>query len=491
VKGLDRITSRMEVEPLVAAFAREVERGEQWKGPPGEGPLAVNLPVSLAGAIDGKVGPQHAHEYGKLLSRAPELYGRAYMRAAVVHLDAETAWPLVAPLLTPQYGEVLGFRRAEDLPLILLVLEKGDPNLRQSVLNRLGNSLAGQQQQPDPAYARAVAKAVPDVVRWLPQHPGLLHDLPFLIRSLPAAELHETAVTMLRSVLQQHPGLEGDAINSCFSVPRSLAWTYVARVTVPCLPRIWEILSAGGRQSLLYHATNLLNAQQAGLGEEATRELEAFVRAHLPEMTNYGAYQILIRFKDRFPPAEWIPHAPEAMWSANGYDVPDPNAAARALKHVNRSALHFVRRQASVPVQREILERLYPEADAARIHDLLDYTTKENAPPEALARALGRLLADEAASLDDLGRLGALVAELSPSEALFPLVERLLASGRSETIRTGIRLARSLGREEMVPKLLGLLDSMDRQIRTEAKEAIDSILELRRIKDEVQHRVGR
>ena len=41
-----------------------------------------------------------------------------------------------------------------------------------------------------------------------------------------------------------------------------------------------------------------------------------------------------------------------------------------------------------------------------------------------------------------------------------------------------------LGRKELVPDLTKLLDSMDSDVRTRAKKAIDSIREVQRIKDE-------
>lgn len=486
-RGVEAIAARMEAPALLAAFARAVERGEQWKGQVNQGPLAAGLPWLLADALGGKVGPAEAVAYGKLLLRVESLWkdtGRGRMRSVVAQLDAETAWPLVAPLLAAAH-QLLGFRRAEDLPLILKALEAGEPALRQNVLNALTSSLA--VQAPDPAYARAVAGALPALVRYWPHNRGLPYAI---LSSASAEELREIVLAMFRSIRDECPALEGDAIKACFGNRVD------SGVIVPSLPHIWELLSADGRQSLLTSAIQFAssNAERPVLNEEATGALEAFVRSHLPDLKSRDAYQILIRWKDRFPPAEWIPYAPEAMWATGSsvYRVPDADGAARALlerpERINRSALRFVCKQASTEVQREVLDRLYAGADAARVHDLLDFTDRWNGGPDTVARALDRLLADEAATLDDLARLGTLVAELRPSEALFPLVERLVTSGRTDTILSGIAIARSIGREELIPKLLALLDSMDPTIRGEAKTAIDSILALRRIKEEVHQR---
>jgi len=69
-------------------------------------------------------------------------------------------------------------------------------------------------------------------------------------------------------------------------------------------------------------------------------------------------------------------------------------------------------------------------------------------------------------------------------------VRRLLAAADAGLVRAGIKMARGLGREELVPDLLAKLDSMHADLRTEARNAIDSILELRRIKEEVRRRTS-
>ena len=51
-----------------------------------------------------------------------------------------------------------------------------------------------------------------------------------------------------------------------------------------------------------------------------------------------------------------------------------------------------------------------------------------------------------------------------------------------ELVRDGIEMAKSLGREDLLPSLASLLDSMDTSTRTAAKEAIDAIVALRKLK---------
>ena len=60
----------------------------------------------------------------------------------------------------------------------------------------------------------------------------------------------------------------------------------------------------------------------------------------------------------------------------------------------------------------------------------------------------------------------------------------LLASKDRGQVIVGCDIARSLGREDLLADLAKLLDSMDYMIRNKAKEAIDSIQALARLKRE-------
>ena len=102
---------------------------------------------------------------------------------------------------------------------------------------------------------------------------------------------------------------------------------------------------------------------------------------------------------------------------------------------------------------------------------------------DALEDALARVVAAENPSLGTLARLTTAVRVTRPSEKLFPAIALLLKGKKSYEVLPGIDAAASLGREEMVPLLQPLLDSMDAGIRKRAKDAIDSIVETRKLKD--------
>jgi HEAT repeat protein len=109
------------------------------------------------------------------------------------------------------------------------------------------------------------------------------------------------------------------------------------------------------------------------------------------------------------------------------------------------------------------------------------------ASPEALEEGIRRMIAEKAPDTNALSRLVVRLRTVRPSEALFPAVRVLL---RSDDVTVGIETAKLLGREELLPDLAGLLDSMDATVRTAAKEAIDSIVALRKLKEEARRGAG-
>ncbi len=69
-------------------------------------------------------------------------------------------------------------------------------------------------------------------------------------------------------------------------------------------------------------------------------------------------------------------------------------------------------------------------------------------------------------------------------------VVRFVATLAPEDVRREIQLANSLGRTELIPDLISKLDSMDKEIRTRSRAAIDAIMELERLRLEARRRFG-
>jgi hypothetical protein len=275
---------------------------------------------------------------------------------------------------------------------------------------------------------------------------------------------------------------------------------YRRDIAVPALPEIWRYPSAGTRsQMIVWYLGMLVEQGPRALGEARRKELAAFLLPRLHEMfpneANAG-YAIVAGLPDLFPVEAWVAASPATLWDGfppleRRLEQARIDRAARALVadpgKVTDSVMRFLR-HCSSDLQGECVAQLYRKGDGDLIESLTSlYGVRPPVDPAVLEEALDRLVE---VNLGAAAGLGTVLAEVRPSEKLFRLVERLLASPDREFVERGIVLAQSLGREEMIPHLLGKLDSMDAEVRTRAREAIDSILELRRIKEEVAKRIA-
>jgi hypothetical protein len=104
----------------------------------------------------------------------------------------------------------------------------------------------------------------------------------------------------------------------------------------------------------------------------------------------------------------------------------------------------------------------------------------------AFDTAFARVLAADDPPAGLLRRIARLAAQRRPDEATVNAARRLLASAERDDVLAGIEVAQSLGREDLLPALGALLDSMDADLRGKAKEAIDAIVALRRLKEETR-----
>jgi hypothetical protein len=135
--------------------------------------------------------------------------------------------------------------------------------------------------------------------------------------------------------------------------------------------------------------------------------------------------------------------------------------------------------------------RLYRDAPVDRLDEVLKYAPSFDLDDEwfaATSTLVNRLTATEDTSFAALGRAARDLAEVRPTEDLFRAARRLIQSGKREAVLDGIAVALSLGRSELLPDLVTLLDSLDAGLREKAREAIDAIVELKRLKEEAENR---
>jgi hypothetical protein len=157
------------------------------------------------------------------------------------------------------------------------------------------------------------------------------------------------------------------------------------------------------------------------------------------------------------------------------------------------NVLAFARFNASEAAQIDLFDRMLREAPVERLapvvhHATTGITNLAAAPfhDDAFDAALSRVLAAEPPPEGLLARMARISAKRAPNERTLAAANRLLASGDRDDLLAGIEVASSLGREDLLPALGGLLDSMDADLRGKAKEAIDAIVALRRLKEETR-----
>jgi HEAT repeat protein len=206
------------------------------------------------------------------------------------------------------------------------------------------------------------------------------------------------------------------------------------------------------------------------------------------------ASMLFARHADRFPLPTWVPKtSPEFSFRVAPKQA---DAAAEALTSdpakVNVAVLRFLKCNASLDVQTRVFDRLLSTGDASVASLVQSQLGRTGLPASAAAleKALKTLMGTEGTPLRTLSELGRRVVLRDPSPVLFPLARRLVGSEDRARVLEGIEMAQSLGSKDLVPALIGKLDSLDAGVREAARKAIDAIFEIDRIKEEARKRLG-
>lgn len=247
-----------------------------------------------------------------------------------------------------------------------------------------------------------------------------------------------------------------------------------------------ELVDPIGADYLVKVALYHLDRTAADPGRQ--RRLARFVLDHVDTAARTNARDLAAR-PDLFPLEAWIPEV--AMFPLPPMDLTPERATEVARKLTSDPAgltwqsLEFVKQKVPHDAAKEIAERLYRETTGPTlllVHQRLAHLVDR----AAWAAALARVMSSESPDLDLVAALAGSLAGAAPSADLFPAVRLLLESDQAPSVLAGIELARSLGREELLPALAGKLDSMVPSIREKAKAAMDSILELKRLRSEYE-----
>ena len=258
-------------------------------------------------------------------------------------------------------------------------------------------------------------------------------------------------------------------------------------IVVPVAEAMWDELEPAEREQLLGAVMPLL-----GRGRADRQSAGAFIRRHLGEV-NVNWLRSLLQHRDIIPLTALLKaDLPSSRFGRMpAISTQEADAAVKALsrdpKEVTATILDFAKRYASQAVKQDVVDRMLLSKDRdtrQRAIDAQHPRTAEIASLAALEGALKHVLADAPPDIEQVEALARRVLKLRPSEKLFPAARLLLADSDRIAVLAGIRIATSLGREDLVPALTPHLDSMDVQVRNLARTAVAQIRDIARIKQE-------
>jgi hypothetical protein len=464
-------------------------------------PAYTGLSDALALVIDeGAPTGDDLARYAALLrrrwSRGLDGMGPQHARLVLTGLPVPQAVELATWLFTPteltggtHWTAALPVTDAERLPVVLAAHRAASPKTKTAIAGALGLTdpkKAGRVV--DPKFAGALLAAWPELVHTAPRD----FDAPVAAFArhaalVPAEEARARLVELVEALSTWNETGQGRAgLSRVLSAQAPDDGPYLTDVVLPAMDEVWSAATKADRDAVFHYA---LAALQAVPDDAKVRGLVArFALAHLDEAPR-DVFRFLISRPDVFPPASWVPRLPESK--LGGYTDAAPkdaaDAAAREMTQdpaaVTDSVIAYVLGHASPAVKTEVLDRLLRTAPRDRMPRAAFHSRNANAQvaEEALLRELGY-------ERPNLGVMQYLVDDLSerrPSERLVPAVRLLLEAGDPWT-EAGIRAAMRLGLEELLPSLARALDSLDPTTRLRAKEAIDSIVALRKLREEAK-----
>jgi hypothetical protein len=506
--GFVAVASGAPLPVLLDAFDLVVTRGAAWRSEEGTNPFDGGLAALLAAAIDA-TKPQGA---------AAERY-LAALKTWIGSSHGATGNEIIFQTRTALLGSgrdagvafatwLFGVRRymtrgswAPAIPLwqsadgfaeMRAAFDVVPPAERLEFLTGLGLGQVEARDSVPQEAAQALLVAWPDLLREVPGAQGPVVAFGDVAVRVPAADAQEAlvAVTRVLGTCNSTDLLHGSFHTLLRSGASPSIATFWDTVVVPSLGRMWEAAPAE-RSDLLSLAWVVLLSRPAVVQDP--RELTAFVTPHFDDMPENIANALAHR-PDVLPLVAWVPHVPAGVASRISDDLPkaDVEAVVREMTRdpatVTDGVAQFIVQHADEALRREALERIFRTAPLDRLRSIAQAATPVlgSVGDDALEAALSRALAAERPDLDVVEWFVLRLAARNPSDRLFPAVRALLAAADARHVLSGINASMSLGREELLPSLAGALDSMNATVRQKAKEAIDSIVELRRLREEAR-----
>lgn len=430
--------------------------------------------------------------------KAPKDHGlENHLRWIVLRSQVAAVTPIVEAMAEDPAAwrflpAVLGYERPDDAALLKTAIERIAKRDRNYARSMLFDSVQSTRK-PMAGYLEAVAPIWPMFVD------TDASNFPEFALRIDRAVARRVLLSMQQEVEKRGGDLWASVLWHNFpnadefkSRPALLPFAY--EVALPTLDETWKRAPALQRASLLNFAIAMTCF--GDVPEASQRDARAFIAARLDELPDAQVPSVdwknVVNHPERLAPELWIPRIQPPFWIRIRNRTPlAPEFQAAAVRGfigkpglLNDNALQFLVRIAPAPEVARLAKALYPTADESLL--ALFVRNKLPCPVEIREKRLLDYLADSREHDPRLVLdLAASVLADQPSPRLIPAVEWLLARKERDVLLGAIDLADSLGSEKLIEKILPLLDSLDRNIRERAKRTIDSILENRRIREEV------
>jgi len=482
---------RVSPEMALAALDELLAIAEKWDGPAEGSPLQNYLIYAVAYALQGEqVDPGR---FAGLLDRWSRL-GGGDIAAYVLPLYAKVIGALpeargldIARAMagsTVRSNQLLDSLLIASLPRTLAALEATAGQRREEIahdwLGRISNP-------PKLEYRRAVLGSIARILPLLSegQTAGLSQFVPALADGVEPEVARRAVLAVLNGLRAPNLGARDMYATRLIAGQGSAEQLHRWRnkVIVPLLAQFAALGDERLRNTVVSQVLALVTVLPP-LDDEGKKGVAQFLRAQPNWCQNPT---VLAALQEFYAPEEWIPRVSSSNWSGVGVRDPDRVTAALAASPASPtpSVVAFIRANASKEIAREALATLFRNAKPAA----LGVFAGEVEAGMVLER-LQMLCRDGTAPVETVAVLAEDLARRAPSEELLEIVRWLFRSNSDLGVGTAIGLAKRLGREELLPWLKGLLDSMDANRREAAKEAIDAILELRRLKEEIAQRIA-
>jgi hypothetical protein len=379
-----------------------------------------------------------------------------------------------------------------DVEVALPLLRVASEDLRSRVLQQLSLTGSRVAEHLNVAYARAVLRHAPELLRLTGATAGgsTPNFVPYLAL-LPTQEASQRLVeafTAAASVADLRQRQSAQLQLSGRGLPVQQLEEYVRHVLLPVADQVWALSDEEVRRGLVYGWIDVLKSAR---NAETRQMLAALLLARAGDLPEgyFPASNFIQAGGDLVDLAELVPRLDERVVSKIP-KLPDERAVSaveamtRDPARVNGAVVHFVVRHAPADAAGPVVDRLLRTVPVANLSMVTGALLSDGRPAsaEALEDALVRALVAEPPNLSAVRDLTRALVARNPTERLFPAVRALLAS--PEHVGAALDMATALAREELLPQLVELLDTMDAGVRQKAREAIDAVMSLRRLRQE-------